>query len=96
MPNPQSTFYMLGKDLSVYSQKIMKFPSSPYWIHETVVLNHIGLPTGSGVHGQSEALTALLGCIKKGIGRNKKQKTMQCTEVDVADLKEQNNGTGVF
>ena len=96
MGRAQSAYYLLGVELSEYSQKLMAFPQSPYWIHETVVSNFIGLPTGAGEHGQSEALTSLLDCLKKGFGGNQKKKTYAITGLPAIDLRVQANGTGVF
>ena len=72
----------------------MSIPSCPFWIHETVLSDYLGLPRGSNsVEGQSEALTALLHCIKKG-GGNKRQKTWVSTRILQADLENTNNALG--
>ena len=55
MPNNQSVFYMLGGSLEVIPKNLWHFQN-----HETIVSNFIGLPTGAGVHGQSELMAALL------------------------------------
>ncbi len=93
MVNPQSAYYLVEGKLQDYCQKLMNFPHSPFWIHEKVVSDAIGLPTGKGDHGQSEALSALLDCIKKGHGG--KQNNRTTTGVAACDLADQRNGSNV-
>ena len=54
--------------------KLLAFPTFPFWIHESVISNFIGIPRGEGEHGQSEGLTVLLACIKRGFGVSKRMK----------------------
>ena len=57
-----------------------------------MVSNYIGLPV-SNAHGQSEALTALLGCLKKGYGGNKRNGDRVMTGMDAVNLQDENNVT---
>ena len=62
-----------------------------------MLANYLGIPKGVGEHGQADALTSLLACIKQGHGGSKKGKfNVKLTGLDAAfDLKEQDNGLGV-
>ena len=95
MPHVQSAYYLIADELPKYCREWMNFPSSPYWIHESAVANFLGIPTGTGEHGQSQALTSIVACIKTGFGGSRNRKNKQATGVQVADLKTQTNGTRV-
>lgn len=64
-----------------------------WWI--SAVANFLGIPKGTGEHGQSQALTSIVACIKTGFGGSRNRKNKQATGVQVADLKTQTNGTRV-
>ena len=95
MPSQHAAYHMIEGCLEGYCKKLLSFPQSVFWVHETVVANYLGIPTGKGVEGQSEALTSLIACIKAGHGGNKKKKTNKATGVSQADLKDQKNALGV-
>ena len=57
--------------------------------------DYLGLPRGSNsVQGQSEALTALLHCIKEGGGGNRRRGTWVSTGILQGDLTMSNNALG--
>ena len=91
MPTDKVAYYMIEQELTEYCQKLTSFPPSPYWIHESVVSNFIGIPTGQSTHGQADALTALLACIKDGYGGSKKKKSVTATGISAVDLRIQDN-----
>ena len=68
--NPFSAFKLIEQDLQVLSKKLLEFPPCNSWIHESVVARTIGLPTNNQ-YGQSETLSTLIACIKKGWGGDK-------------------------
>ena len=88
---PKSAYHLIKEDLSTYCKKLSGFPESPFWIHETVLSNYIGLPRGrSGAEeGQQEAMTSLLLCIKKGYGGTQRDK--DATGIAASDLADQQN-----
>ena len=91
--SPLVAYLLIKDDLPAYCDKLLSnFPPCRFWIHESVVARYIGLPIGNE-HGASEALTALLFCIKKGFGGSKKNKTQVLTGHSRVDLAEEmNNG----
>ncbi len=84
-----AAYPLIMDKLAEYSRKLIEFTPCDYWIHESVVANHIGLPRGDE-HG-SEALTALLACMKKGYGGNERKNTKRSTGVNAVDLSDENN-----
>ena len=77
-------------------RKLRLFPSSVYWIHEKVLCNYLGIPKGRGVHGQADALTCLLACIKQGYGGNQRKQNITNTGLGQEfDLSVQDNGLGI-
>jgi len=95
MPSNQSAYYMIEADLQGYCEKLRGFHSSGFWIHETVVANFLGIPKGRGVHGQVDAITSLIACIKQGYGGNSKKKTIVSTGFGQGiDISIQNNELG--
>ena len=95
MPSQHAAYYLIEPRLEEYCQKLIKFPKSVFWVHETVIANYLGIPTGKAGEGQSEALTSLISCIKAGYGGNRKKKTKKSTSIPNADLKDANNALGV-
>jgi len=59
------------------------------------VAEFLKLPRGPE-HGPSDVLTCILGCLKKGFGGNKKQKTQVFTGHAAVDLFAENNSFGIF
>ena len=97
MPSPQAAYYMIEGKLEYYCQELNNFPQSVFWIHETVLVNYLGIPRGKGEHGQRDALTSLLACIKQGRGGSPKGEfEVKPTELGGSfDLGLQDNGLGV-
>ena len=95
MGKPLDAFHLIRGRLPEYCSKLAAIPSCLFWIHETVLSDYLGLPRGSNsVQGQSEALTALLHCIKEGGGGNRRRGTWVSTGIPHADLKMSNNALG--
>lgn len=88
--NPLAAYYLLEGRLQEFSERLLSIPACPFWVHESVVARLIELPRGTE-HGQSEALTALLACLKKGYGGNRKKGTLQATGYNAVDLEVENN-----
>ncbi len=95
MPNQHAAYHMVEAELAVYCKKLLTFPPSVFWIHETVVSNFLGIPTGRGAEGQSDALTSLIACIKNGYGGRRRGNQHTVTSLDATDLKDQDNALGV-
>jgi len=91
---PFAAYHLIKDDLKGFSKELMEFPPCQSWIHESVVAIFIGLPIGNE-HGQSEALTALLECLKNGWGGDKEKGTQVFTERNPVDLQQDKNGSGV-
>ena len=82
-----SAFPLIKNKHPQYCKKLVSIPPCAFWIHETTLSNYLGLPRGSDqVHGQNEALTAMITCIKDGGGGNKRKGTWVSTKIAVADL----------
>ena len=94
MPNVNAAYPMIKGSLKQLCQDLMSFPQSPFWIHETVLSNYIGIPRGKGKHGQGEALTTFLAAIKRGYGVQKKSKEV-ITIVAATDLESKHNDLGI-
>ena len=92
--NPFAALPLIKDDLKELSKKLLEFPPCNSWIHESVVAQYVGLPINNQ-HGQSEVLTALIACINKGFGGNKKKKTQVFTGFDPIELQNKNNGYGI-
>jgi len=82
---------MIEDRLEEYCKKLVQFPPSVFWIHETVLSNYLGIPRGEGEYGQSDALTSLIACIKNGYGGNLRKRIRKMTGIDQADLFEHDN-----
>ena len=66
---PQAAFVpAIGDRLPEYTERLFAIKECPFWIHESRVSDLLGLPRTSEF-GQSEVLTCLLLCIKKGYGQ---------------------------
>ena len=95
---PQAAFVpAIGDRLPEYTERLFAIKECPFWIHESRVSDLLGLPRTSEF-GQSEVLTCLLLCIKKGYGGDRRAKPMStrvATGVTGVDLSSQNNGTRV-
>ena len=87
----QSPAYPLIKDeLGGLCTKLVTILPCRSTIHESVVARFIGLLIGN-VHGQSESLTALIACLKKGYGGDIKKGTRMSTRRHPVDLNHRNN-----
>ena len=92
-----SAFFLIKDKLAQYCQRLQSIPRCPFWIHETVLANYLGLPRGFGaVPGQSEALTSLIASIKKGGGGNKKKRQWVDTGIPYADLFSKCNELNIY
>ena len=94
MPNPNLGCPLIQGKLDELCQKIESSPHLPFWIHETVLSNYIGIPGGKSNPGQSKGLTAILASEKRGHGIQKSTKG-EITKLLVVNLTQQNNGTGI-
>ena len=74
MPRPTSAFPLIKDRLPEYCKKLTSIPPFAFWIHEVVLADYLGLRQGPS-HGKSEALTALLECLRKGYGGDQKKGT---------------------
>eukprot|EP00585_Thalassiosira_rotula_P024904 CAMPEP_0196247260 /NCGR_PEP_ID=MMETSP0913-20130531/37723_1 /TAXON_ID=49265 /ORGANISM="Thalassiosira rotula, Strain GSO102" /LENGTH=219 /DNA_ID=CAMNT_0041532159 /DNA_START=276 /DNA_END=932 /DNA_ORIENTATION=- len=92
--DPFAGFLLIRSDLNGLCKKLLEFPACNYWVHESVVSRFIGLPTNNQ-YGQSEALTALIACIKKSYGGNKRKKNQAFTGFNPIELQDENNESGV-
>ena len=92
---PDAAYPLISNRLEHYSNQLLThFPKCNFWIHESVVARFIGLPTNEE-YGQSQALTALLLCIKNGYGGSKRNKTIKATTHNATDLKNEHNVSGI-
>ena len=92
MPHPNAPYPLIRGNLQALFDKLLAFPISPFWIHESVISNFIGMPKGKGEYGQSEGLTVLLACIKRGFGVSKKVKELLMGAGE--DIEDQSNPLG--
>lgn len=90
---PSAAYPLIARDLASYCHKLMHFPDSEYWIHESVITRYLGLPKNNE-YGPSESLTALIYCIKNGYGGTARNKIS--TGCDARDLADENNGGRVY
>ena len=94
-PTPSMALQLIGDKLLDCCTRLMKFPSSRFWIHETLIATELGLPRGPA-HGPSDVLTSLLAAIRVGHGGDLRRKTFRKTGVDAIDLRDENNGSRVI
>ena len=87
--SPSAAYPLIEGGLANYCRMLMGFPDCEYWIHEAVITRYLDLPQNP-TFGPSEALTALIYCIKKGYGGTQRKRTP--TECDMRDLADENNG----
>ena len=92
MPHPNAPYPLIRGNLQALFDKLLAFPISPFWIHESVISNFIGMPKGKGEYGQSEGLTVLLACIKRGFGVSKRVKELLMGVGE--DIEDQSNPLG--
>eukprot|EP00956_Cyclotella_meneghiniana_P021728 scaffold39992_cov37-Cyclotella_meneghiniana.AAC.1 len=87
--SPSAAYPLIAGDLATYCRKLMEVPDCEYYIHESVITRYLDLPKNPQ-YGPSEALTALIYCIKKGYGGTQRKRTPTgCAALDLAD---ENNG----
>ena len=70
-----AAFPLLGSKLPDYCNKLINVPDFEYWIHEKTSAAYLSLPSGAQ-HGRADVMTALIACMKKGFGGDKKRKTL--------------------
>ncbi len=92
--NAFAAFPLIADKLPEYCSKLCSFPATEFWVHETVLSRYLNLPRGPK-HGQSEALTALIACIKKGKDGDKRKGTFVSTSIPATDLSTESNSLGV-
>ncbi|KAL7535520.1 hypothetical protein ACHAWF_005188 [Thalassiosira exigua] len=96
MGRADAAFPLIRSNIQEHCRKLFSFLHSSYWIHESVVSKHIGLPRGDGMFGPVDCMTALLACIKRGKGGSAKKGTETSTNQDACNLYDQSNASGIF
>jgi len=93
MPHPNAPYPLVQGNLQAWFDTLLAFPTSPFWIHESVISNFIRIPKGKGEHGRSDGLTVFLACIKRGfcISKSVKEVMLRVGE----DIEDQSNPLGV-
>ena len=80
-----AAFPLLGPKLPEYCHKLMTIPDFEYWIHEKKLAAYLSLPSGHKL-GPSDAMTALIACMKKGFGGDNRRGTKVATGYSLTDM----------
>ena len=78
--SPSAAYPLIEGDLANYCRMLMEVLDCEYYIHESVITRYLDLPKNPQ-YGPSEALTALIYCIKKGYERKEKEHQRDVTRL---------------